>query len=72
MHGVLWKGLIPWVLKEYTRDFTRKEMEQLPERKFLLNFRQLLVRLCPEAGEFIFLYIEKNSLFHVNVDVPII
>lgn len=47
-------------------------MEQLPERKFLLNFRQLLVRLCPEAGEFIFLYKEKNSLFHVNVDVPII
>lgn len=52
---VLWQRLTPQVSKGSTRNAKEEEMKQLPERNFLPNFCQLVVRLCPEVGEFIFL-----------------
>lgn len=52
--------LTPQISKGSTRNAKEEEMKQLPERNFLLNFCQLVVRLCPEAGEFIFLLWRKK------------
>jgi len=52
---VLWQWLTPQVSKGSTRNAKEEEMKQLPKRNFLPNFCQLVARLRPEEGEFIFL-----------------